>query len=72
VRLTSEEEWHGEGMEEVTPDRSVYAAYREYGDTAQAVPRAMPAWEVDLQSTRNGADRHQEQWVKYRPDRYRE
>ncbi len=72
MRLTSEEERRGEVMEEVAPDRFVFAAYREYGDTAQAVPREMPAWEVDLQSTRSGADQHQVQWVKYRPDRYRE
>ncbi len=72
MRLTSGEEWRGEVMEEVTPDRFVLAEHREYGETAQAVPREMPAWEVDLQSTRNGADQHQVQWVKYRPGRYRE
>jgi len=70
-RLISEEEWRGEVTGEVTPDRFVYAAHRESGDTAQAVPRETPAWEVDLQSTRSGADRRQEQWVKYRPGRYR-
>jgi serine/threonine protein kinase len=72
ARLTSGEEWHGEVTGEVTPDLFVYAGYREYGDTAQAVLREAPAWEVDLQSTRSGADRRQEQWVKYRPGHYRE
>jgi hypothetical protein len=60
-RLTSGEEWRGEVTGEVTPDRFVYAAHREYGETAQAVPREMPAWEADLQSTRSGADQHQVQ-----------
>ena len=60
VRLTSGEERPGEVMEAVTPYLFVYAGYREYGDTAQAVLREALAWEVDLQSTRSGADQHQE------------
>lgn len=60
MSLTCEEERPGEVMEEVTPYLFVYAGYREYGDIAQAVPREVPAWEVDLQSTRSGADQHQE------------
>jgi hypothetical protein len=46
--LTSEEEWRGEVMEEVTPGRSVYAGYREYSETAQAVPRNEMKLEVLL------------------------
>lgn len=58
--FTSEEEWLGEVMEEAVLGRSENEVHREYDDSSQVVPEAVPLWMEDLQSTRNGADRRRE------------
>jgi hypothetical protein len=47
-------------MEEAVLGRSENEVHREYDDSSQVVPEAVPFWMEDLRSTSNGADRHRE------------
>ncbi len=71
-KLISEGECLDRAKEEAVPDRCVSGEHHEYGDSYQAADHALLVKKGHLLSTKTDADRHQEQWVRYQPDHYRE
>jgi hypothetical protein len=71
-KLTCEGEFL-DGAKEVTiRDQCANGRRHEYDDSLQAAVYMLPVEQEHLQWTKNGADRHQEQAVRYRRDHYRE